>query len=122
MLLLFSLRIQPELDQAAIAAKPFAERDATAALSHGMDTLVQSHCYSLSPSALPRIPFLPGLRLIDGIEVAVGQIDGADRKHDTSAIANTVGTTNSIVITLLVIPCHLLLSRGIENSARESRP
>ena len=37
-------RLQPELDQAAIAAKPFAQREATAALSHGIP-LVQSHCY-----------------------------------------------------------------------------
>ena len=37
--------LQPELDQAAIAAKPFAQREATAALSHGIDPLVQSHRY-----------------------------------------------------------------------------
>jgi hypothetical protein len=41
----FRFHLQPELDQAAIAAKPFAQREATAALSHGMDPLVQSHCY-----------------------------------------------------------------------------
>jgi hypothetical protein len=48
------LRLQPQLDQAAIAAKPFAQWEATAALSHGMDPLVQSHCYfpfALSPSS-----------------------------------------------------------------------
>jgi hypothetical protein len=51
----FALRLQPELDQAAIAAKPAAQREATAALSHGMDPLVQSHCYfpfTFSPSAI----------------------------------------------------------------------
>jgi hypothetical protein len=49
------LRLQRELDQAAIAAKPFAQREATAAVSHGMDPLVQSHCYfpfAFSPSAI----------------------------------------------------------------------
>jgi hypothetical protein len=45
------LRAQPQLEHAAIAAKPFAERDATAALFHGMDTLVQSHAISLLLSA-----------------------------------------------------------------------
>jgi hypothetical protein len=52
---LWRFRLQPELDQAVIAAKPSAQREATAALSHGMDPLVQSHCYfpfTFIPSAI----------------------------------------------------------------------
>src|SRR5438067_2442602 len=41
----FPLRLQPELNQAAARAEPVAQREATAALSHGMDPPVQSHCY-----------------------------------------------------------------------------
>jgi len=46
---------QRELDYPATAAEPVAQREATAALSHGMDPLVQSHCYfpfTFSPSAI----------------------------------------------------------------------
>jgi hypothetical protein len=49
------LHLQPELDQDAPSAEPVAQREATAALSHGMDPLVQSHCYfpfTFSPSAI----------------------------------------------------------------------
>ncbi len=52
---LTALRPQPELDYPATAAEPVAQREATAALSHGMDPLVQSHCYfpfTFSPSAI----------------------------------------------------------------------
>jgi hypothetical protein len=41
--MLFPLRLQPELDQGAPSAEPLAQREATAALSHGMDPLVQPH-------------------------------------------------------------------------------
>jgi hypothetical protein len=37
--------------------QPFAQREATAALSHGFDSLVQSHCYfpfAFSPSSTRR--------------------------------------------------------------------
>ena len=44
------LRLQPELDQAA--AEPVAQREATAATSHGLDPPAQSHCYF--PLALSR--------------------------------------------------------------------
>src|ERR1700732_3011730 len=53
----FCLSPQPELDQAAPSAEPVAQREATAALSHGMDPLAQSHCYSplaFSPSSTRR--------------------------------------------------------------------
>jgi hypothetical protein len=43
MLLLFPLHLQPEPDQAAARAEPVAQREAPAALSHGMDPLVQPH-------------------------------------------------------------------------------
>jgi hypothetical protein len=38
-----AFRFQPELDQAATAAEPVTHREPTAAVSHGMDPLVQSH-------------------------------------------------------------------------------
>jgi hypothetical protein len=42
---LFALHLQPELDQAAARAESVPQRAATAAMSHGMDPLVQSHRY-----------------------------------------------------------------------------
>jgi hypothetical protein len=38
-----TLRLQPDLDQAAARAEPVAQREAPPALSHGMDPLVQPH-------------------------------------------------------------------------------
>jgi len=40
-----ALRLQPDLGQAATSAEPIAQREAAAAMSHGMDPLAQSHCY-----------------------------------------------------------------------------
>jgi hypothetical protein len=37
----------PELDNAATSAEPIAQREAAAAMSHGMDPLAQSRCYFL---------------------------------------------------------------------------
>jgi hypothetical protein len=70
-----------------------------------------------------------GFRLVDRAKIVVNQIDGANREHDPSAMANNVGRTNSRVITLWSLRIlaltdpkaenHLPLSRGIENSANQ---
>ena len=70
-----------------------------------------------------------GFRLVDRAKIVVNQIDGANREHDPSAMANNVGRTNSRVITLWSLRIlaltnpkaenHLPPSRGIENSANQ---
>ncbi|WP_154073444.1 hypothetical protein [Bradyrhizobium erythrophlei] len=52
---LIIFRLEPDLDQAATSAEPVAQREAASAMSHGMDPLVQSHCFfhfAFSPSAI----------------------------------------------------------------------